>query len=116
METSFKLHDEAKDLLYKIHPVLVTFPKGEQGCGGLANNIKTIIIQMITYIDRANKVKSKALYFAQEADSCLYILKTLIDLARKEKYFSADFYNKICLKINDINRLLIGYIKYVSKK
>lgn len=107
------LYRKTEELLYKIYPRLVNFPKSEKF--SLCQSIKENFFELLKYISLANSVKSKRMTYLQEADGYLQVLKALIKLSKQRKYISEGFFKDIDLKLTEINKLLSGYIKSVNK-
>ena len=100
---------KTEQLLYKIYPRLVNFPKSEKFC--LCQRIKEAFFDIIKNISLGNSVKSKRKTYLQEADAHLQTLKVLIKLAYNRKYISTGFFKEIDTDLTEINKLLSGYIK-----
>ena len=107
------VYRKTEELLYKIYPRLVNFPKSEKF--SLCQSIKENFFELLKYISLANSVKSKRMTYLQEADGYLQVLKALIKLSKQRKYISEGFFKDIDLKLTEINKLLSGYIKSVNK-
>lgn len=100
---------KTEQLLYKIYPRLVNFPKSEKFC--LCQRIKEAFFDIIKYISLGNSVKSKRKTYLQEADAHLQTLKVLIKLSCHRQYISKGFFKEIDIELTEINKLLSGYIK-----
>lgn len=103
---------KSEALLFRIYPALVNFPKAEKFA--LCAEIKQNFYGLIKYIEMANSVKSKRKTYAQEADGHLQVIKTLMKLARNQKYISKGFYREVDANLTEINKMLSGFIR--SKK
>lgn len=101
-------------LLNRIYPALRNFPKSEKFA--LSQDIKVHFIQYLSYVDRANSVKSKRLEYSQEAQAYLNTIKILIRTAYKQHYIGSGFYKDISLELTEISKMLVGYIKTINKK
>ncbi len=110
---NLKTYKKAEELLYKIYPRLVNYPKSEKF--SLCQSIKNNFFDLLKYIALGNSVKSKRKTYLQKADGHLQILKVLIKLSRQRKYISIGFFKEIDLQLTEINKLLSGYIKSASK-
>ena len=108
------VYRKAEELLYKIYPRLINYPKSEKF--SLCQNIKQNFFDLLKAISLANSVKSKRMMFLQEADGYLQVLKVLIKLSKQRKYISLGFFKEIDLELTEINKLLSGYIRSVNKK
>ena len=100
---------KTEQLLYKVYPRLVNFPKSEKH--SLCAHIKDAFFEILKYISLGNAVKSKRKTYLQEADGHLQVLKVLIKLANNRKYISKGFFKEIDTDLTEINKLLSGYIK-----
>ena len=107
------VYRKTEELLYKIYPKLINFPKSEKFA--LCANIKESFYNLLKYISLGNSVKSKRKIYLQEADGHLQVLKVLMKLSKQRKYISVGFFKEIDLRLTEINRLLSGYIKSVNK-
>lgn len=104
---------KTEQLLYKIYPRLINFPKSEKF--SLCQRIKEAFFDIIKYISLGNAVKSKRKTYLQEADANLQTLKVLIKLSYTRKYISSGFFKEIDTNLTEINKLLSGYIKSAAK-
>ena len=106
---SLEVYRHTEELLYKVYPALVNFPKSEKF--SLCESIKNNFFQILTHISLGNSVKSKRRTYLQEADGYLQTLKVLMKLSRQRKYISKGFYREIDLELTTINKMLSAYIK-----
>lgn len=104
---------KTEQLLYKIYPRLVNFPKSEKF--SLCQRIKEAFFDIIKNISLGNSVKSKRKTYLQEADAHLQTLKVLIKLAHNRKYISNGMFKEMDADLSEINKLLSGYIKSAAK-
>lgn len=102
------------NLLKRIYPALKNYPKSEKYA--LAQDTKNCFLEYLTYISRADKVKSKRLTYAQEAEGYLQKIKLNIMLAYHLEYIGNGFYKEISTELTEINKILAGYIRSASKK
>jgi len=100
---------KVEELLYRIYPRLINFPKSEKFC--LCSRIKESFFDVIKYIQLGNAVKSKRKVYLQEADGHLQLLKVLMKLSRERKYISNGHFVVIDESLTEINNLLSGYIR-----
>lgn len=110
---NLEVYRRTEELLYKVYPRLVNFPKSEKF--SLCQSIKDNFFDLLKFISLGNSVRSKRLTYLQEADGHLQILKVLIRLSKQRKYISAGFYRNIDLELTMINKLLSGYIRSTVK-
>lgn len=114
MTTSdLKLYAKTEQLLYKIYPRLINYPKSEKFA--LCQYIKGGFFDLLKYISLANSVKSKRMMYAQEADGHLQTLKVLMKLSKERRYISKGFFEIIDLELTEISKMLTGYIRAIRK-
>lgn len=106
---SLNLYTKTEELLYKMYPVIIKYPKSERYA--LCQTIKTEFFELLKFISLANSVKSKRSTYLQEADGHLQVLKVLIDLSKKRKYISTGFHRDVRNELEIINKMLSGYIR-----
>ena len=104
-----KVFRKTEDLLYKVYPALVNYPKHEKFA--LVNDIRVTFFKLLSFISQANSVKSKRKIYLQEADGHLQVLKIQIKLSKQRRYISVGFFNEVDLRLSEINKLLSGYIR-----
>jgi len=107
------VYRKIEDLLYKVYPRLVNYPKSEKF--SLCQQIKNNFFELLKYVSLGNSVKSKRKTYLQEADGHLQVLKVLMKLSRQRKYISKGFFKEVDLELTEINKLLSGYIKSVNR-
>lgn len=106
---NLQLLTKIEEFIYKIYPMLINFPKAEKY--SLCSEIKENLYELHQLISRANYVKSKRLYYSQEAEGRLETLKFLTKLCRQRKYISLGAFKKLDLDLTEISKMLTGYIK-----
>ena len=109
LEQDLIVKKKTEQLLYKVYPRLVNFPKSEKF--SLSQRIKEAFFDILKYISLGSAVKSKRKTYLQEADGHLQVLKALIKLAHYRKYISDGFFKEIDVNMTEINKLLSGFIK-----
>lgn len=107
------VYRRTEELLYKIYPKLINFPKAEKYA--LCQNIKQTIYELLKYISLGNSVRSKRLTYLQEADGHLQLLKVLIKLSKQRKYISVGYFEDMDLELTEINKMLSGYIRSAKR-
>lgn len=112
-DTGLEIHDRMFHLLNRIYPALVNFPNAEKFA--LAQDIKNSFFRYLSYVNRANEVKSKRLEYSQEAQGALQDVKVKIKLAFYRKYISKGFYKEISLELTEVSKMLAGYIRAINK-
>jgi hypothetical protein len=110
---NLNVYTKTEELLYKIYPVLIKYPKSERYA--LCQTIKLEFFELLKFISLANSVKSKRVTYLQEADGHLQTLKILIDLSKKRRYISTGFHRVARGELEEVNRLLSGYIRSTRK-
>jgi four helix bundle protein len=108
------VYTKTENLLYRLYPVLVNYPKSEKFA--LCQQIKDCVYNILKNIALGNSVKSKRLTYLQEADASLQILKVLLKLSRHRRYISEGFFKDIDLQLTEINKMLSAYIKSTVSK
>lgn len=111
---SLIVYKKAEELLNKVYPRLVNYPKSEKF--SLCQHIKENFFELLKFISLGNSVKSKRLTYLQEADGHLQVLKVLMKLSRNRKYISIGFFKEVDLQLTEINKLLSGYIRSVNRR
>lgn len=109
-----KVYRRTEELLYKIYPRLVKFPKSEKFA--LSQSIKSNFYELLKNISLGNSVKSKRKSYLQEADGYLQTLKVLFKLAKKRHYLSEGFFREIDFELTEINKMLAGFIRSTNAK
>lgn len=112
MYTNLMLYNRMSNLLNRIYPTLINFPKSEKFA--LTQDIKNCILEYLTYISKANSVKSMRLKYSQEAESYLIKTKTLLKLAYNLRYINEGFYKIISLELTEISKMLAGYMRSIK--
>lgn len=108
------VYKKTEELLYKIYPRLINFPKSEKF--SLCQSIKNSFFELLKYIALGNSVKSKRTIYLQEADGHLQVLKVLFKLSKQRRYISVRFFEEIDLRLTEINKLLSAYIRSSARK
>lgn len=103
-----------ENLFGRIYPALINFPKSEKYA--TTQDIKNCFLEYLTYVARANNVKSKRLIYSQEAEAYLQKIKTLMKLSYSRRYISKGFYTDISLELTEVSKMLSGYIKSTNNK
>lgn len=104
-----KIYKKAELTLNRIYPTLKNYPKAEKYV--LCAEIKGAFYDLLKNILLANKVKSKRLYYQQEADGYLQFCSVLMKLSYDREYISKGFYVDIDDNLAEIGRMLSGWIK-----
>lgn len=113
-ESNLEIYNRMFNLLNRIYPALRNFPKSEKFA--LAQDIKNCFLNYLTYVSRADKVKSKRLVYSQEAEGYLQKIKTLMKLSFNRRYISKGFYKDISLELTEVSKMLSGYIRSINKR
>jgi len=96
-------------LTNQVYPRLIRWPKHEKYA--LSQEVRNGLTNFMSTMYMANKVVSKRMIYAQEADGILAGLKVKFRLAYTQKYISIGFYDNIDATLSDISKLLTSYIK-----
>jgi len=108
------LYRKTEELLYKVYPKLVNYPKYERYA--LSQTIKNCFFSLLQNIALGNSVKSKRKTYLQEVDGYLQQLKILFRLSKKRRYISVGFQREIDIALTEINKLLWGFIRTTMVK
>lgn len=114
MKNELELSKRVETFTLKIYPKLINFPKAEKYV--LCSDIRQKLFNLHGVISQANYVKSKRLYYLQEAEANLETLKFMLKLSRDRKYISIGQYREIDLDLTEIGKMLTGYIKSTLNK
>lgn len=96
------------DFYLWFYPALGRYPKHEKFV--LTTQTKETCVQIMTLIVKANKVRNrKPVLF--EIDAELEKLRLLVRLAKDLKYLSIRKYGLVSQKLNEIGRLLGGWMR-----
>lgn len=106
---NLEVYKRVEELLNKIYPALINYPKSEKFC--LCHQIKQNFFDLLVNISLGNSVKSKRKYYLQIADGYLQSIKVLMRLSLRRKYISKGFYRDIDAELTIINKMLSAYIK-----
>lgn len=109
---NLQLSERVKIFRKQIYTSLKNFPKHERYA--LVQNIKNDLITMSAEIERARYTPQARIESLKKAQECLYRLSIMIDIARDAKYISHNYYNTLSVRITEISKMLVGYIKYAS--
>lgn len=97
--------------MYKIYPAFDNYPRAEKFA--LTQYIKINFFNLLASLALSQKVKSKRIMHAQEADGYLQTIKILIKLSRELRYISIGFFKEIDLELTEISKMLSAYIKAI---
>lgn len=106
------LYKKYVDLMYYSYNLLVKYPKSEKL--GIVSDIKNslfVILKNIIYYNNKNNNVSLNNILVE-----LQVLLVLIRISYKMKYISNKNYLAFSKKINNINNICLGLIKYVNNK
>lgn len=107
--TDLKVYRKTEELLYKVYPRLVNYPKSEKF--SLCERIKNAFFDLLSNISLGNSVKSKRKTYLQIADGHLQLIKVLMKLSKQRKYVSVAFFKEVDLVLTEINKMLSAYIR-----
>ena len=101
------------ELLYKtIHASLLNFPKRERY--GLTKEIEQSLLNVLKYIQLANKVKSKRKTYIEETDGNLHICKALMKLSLDFGYISQNYYIVLERSFIELSKMISSWMKSTS--
>jgi len=98
------------DLIKQIYIYVPKFPKREQYV--LGQRIENIAFDFLSLIVEANERKEKKLEILKKASVVLNKLRVFVRLARDLKFLSFGHYEILSKMIDEIGRMLGGWIKY----
>ena len=103
-----QIHQKVYDFMCWFFPIVDNFPKFEKFA--LCTRIKNTILDIEREILRANKSRNK-LPHLDEIDLMLEELRLLIRFSHERKYLSDKKYSNSAKKVDEIGRMLGGWIK-----
>jgi len=102
------IYQRVYDLMLYLFPIIDRFPKYEKFV--LCTQVKNCIIDIARHIIKANKSRNKrALLY--NIDVFIEELRLLIRLSHDRKYLAHKSYEETSKRVNEIGRLLGGWIK-----
>jgi four helix bundle protein len=102
------IYQKTYDLLLYIHPILAKFPKNQRFV--LGQRIEDKMLDIINCMIKANMERNKLPEF-RKISIMLDELRTFIRLSKDLKFLSIRQYEIIADRINEIGRMLSGWIK-----
>lgn len=109
---NLQLSERVKIFRKQIYTSLINFPKHERYA--LTQNIKNDLIMMSAEIERARYTPQARIEALKTAQQCLYRISIMVDIARDTKYISQKYYDTLSIRLTEISKMLVGYIKYAS--
>ena len=102
------------DMIYYSEMLLTKFPKYERN--QLVKNIRDTNFEIMRFIIKAYKEpsKSKKIYYLNEIDVNLKMLKVYVRIAYKKKYISSRNYGAYSRKITNVNNVLLSWFSRVK--
>ena len=110
---SLILYAKTEALFFQVYPSFKNYPKAEKFA--LCAHIKQCFVDLLERLGLAKMVPSKRKTALQEAAAYMNNLVTLFRLSRNERYISAGFFSKIDLKITELKKILVGFMKSASR-
>lgn len=107
--TDLTIYKKAEALLDFVYPIVINFPKSEKLA--LAQEIKQAFYALLRNIMLANNIKYNRRLYQEEADAYLKLLIVLFNVAKKQKYITQKKNYQIQMKIEEIGRILGGWMK-----
>ncbi|MDD2647095.1 MAG: diversity-generating retroelement protein Avd [Patescibacteria group bacterium] len=108
MLQSLPIFQKIYDLILWLHPVINKFPKSQRFV--LGQQIENTILEVLKTIIQANAERNKTAYLKQ-ASIDLDKLRILIRLSKDLKFVSLKQYSLTAEKINEIGKMLGGWLK-----
>jgi len=107
---NLKLYQKSYDYLEWVYPVLKNFPKSERHT--LVQKIQNTLLDFMASIVEARKAESseKSIKALENADMYLEQVKIYIRLSKDLEFLSMGQYKKSSEKLDEIGRLLGGWI------
>lgn len=109
---SLILYAKVEALFFQVYPTFRNYPKAEKH--GLCLQIKQCFVSLLEKIGIAKEVPSKRKVACQEAAGLLQNLVTLFRLSRNQKYISKGFFEDVDLRVTEIKKILVGFMKSVE--
>ena len=106
------IYQKIYDLVLYTFPIIGRFPKSQKFV--LGQQIENCLLEIGKLIIYANKLKDKK-FKLYEIDIELEKLRFLIRLAKDLKFISIDRYGNFCKLVDEVGRLLGGWLKSCSK-
>lgn len=103
------VYKKTEVLLNQVYPILKNFPKSEKY--GLSQEIRQAFYGLLKAIILGNNIKYRRREYQSEADGYLKLLLIYFNLAYEQKYINKKTQYKITLGLEEIGRLLGGWIK-----
>jgi hypothetical protein len=110
---SLILYSKIEALFFQVYPTFKNYPKAEKH--GLCLQIKETFIELLGNVAIAKEVPSLRVKSSQQAAALIHNLVTLYRLSRSQGYISRGFFEQIDLKITEIKRILVGFMKSSRK-
>lgn len=111
---SLILYAKTEALFFQVYPSFKNYPKAEKF--SLCAHIKQCFVDLLERLGLAKMVPSKRKVALQEAAGYMNNLVTLFRLSRSERYISAGFFEQIDLKITEIKKILVGFMKSTGNR
>lgn len=109
MSSDLILIERSMKLYKQIHKPLIRFPRIERYA--MQTTIRMNFTEFITNVMIANRVNSLRKTKLQLADANLETLRLMFNLAFDLKYISKGFHSDVMYKLDEIGRLLGGFMK-----
>lgn len=107
--TDLVIYKKSEELLNFIYPIVVNFPKSEKFA--LSQEIKQAFYALLRNILLANNIRYKRRMYQEEVDAYLKLLLALFNLAKKQKFITQKKNYQIQMKLEEIGRILGGWMK-----
>ncbi len=107
--TDLVIYKKTETLLNDVYPIIVNFPKSEKFA--LSQEIKQAFYALLRSIMLANNIRYKRRALQEEADAYLKLLLVLFSVANKQHYLSLKKHVQIQAKLEEIGKILGGWMK-----
>jgi four helix bundle protein len=111
MYKNLAIFEKTYDLILWIYPTVNKFPKSQRFV--LGQHIENTVLELLEGIIEANSEKNKALYL-KKLSVKLDKLRILVRLSKDFKFISLRQYKFVSGIINEIGKMLGGWIKSVK--
>lgn len=110
---SLILYAKIEALFFQVYPTFKNYPKIE--AHGLCRQMKKCFVKLLESVGQAKEVPSKRKTHLQESAGYMQNLVTLFRLSRNQRYISKGFFDQVDLKVTEIKKILVGFMKSASK-
>jgi len=113
MFQDLSIFEKIYEIILWLYPTVNKFPKSQRFV--LGQHIENTILEILTGIIEANQHKYKVPYL-KKISVKLDKLRILLRLSKDLKFISLRQYKFICTKVNEVGRMLGGWLKSSCKQ